>query len=89
MCPISPNRGFRPLILVRGAGYAIHKKGKLVTIRKDHPTSTEFTIFNSHFSNFMNEYHPTIYLRKARDDINPHCLLDATLNWELYIHYLI
>ena len=34
VCPISPKRGFRPLTLVRGAGYAIDKKGKLVTVKK-------------------------------------------------------
>ena len=34
VCPISPKRGFRPLTLVRGAGYAINKKGKLVTVKK-------------------------------------------------------
>lgn len=35
VCPISPKRGFRPLTLVRGAGYAIHKKEKLVTVNKN------------------------------------------------------
>lgn len=73
VCPISPKRGFRPLILVRGAGYAIHKKGKLVTVQNP-PQSLEFITINSHFSNIMDEYHLIITLGKVSNAMNPYCV---------------
>ena len=64
VCPISPKRGFRPLTLVRGAGYAIDKKGKLVTVKKK--KKLEFIIFNSFL--FFNPHPRTglLILEKGR-----------------------
>lgn len=88
MCPISPKRGFRPLTLIRGAGYAIDKKGKLVTVHKNLKKSWVYYLYFSFFKHY-GQYHLNSSLGKVRDIINADCLSTRCYNYTGNFTYIM